>query len=100
VLCGVCQVTTRDSLRLLPRNSTILYAGAHILLITDNMGLLTSCTLILLFSVGAAGSSFIYNMCFVKYMFIKVLRLRIVCYICLLQLSIQFLFNPSATEDI
>ena len=51
--------------RLLPRNSTILYAGVHMLLITGHMGLLTSCILILVFSVGAVG--FICNRCLVTY---------------------------------
>jgi hypothetical protein len=41
--------------RLMLRNSTILYAGAHILLITGHTGLLTSCIFILVFSVGAVG---------------------------------------------
>lgn len=51
--------------RLLLRNSTILYVGAHILLITGHMGLLTSCILILVFSVGVVG--FICNKCLVLY---------------------------------
>jgi len=50
---------------LLLRNSTILYAGAHTLLITGHMGLLTSCILILVFSAGAVG--FICNKCLVLY---------------------------------
>ena len=73
MLCGVewsVSGNYKRFFRLLLRNSPILYAGAHILLITGHMGLLTSCILILVFSMGAVG--FICNRCLVIYMSIKV----------------------------
>jgi len=78
VLCGVewsVSGNYKRFFRLLLRNSTVLYAGAHILLITDHMGLLTSCILILVFSVGVVG--FICN----RYLVIYICLLRCDSYI-------------------